>query len=117
VIRRLVGTLTLAAIVSASAASHHHAVLASDSDLGTEVVVTRHNPFSSASHWHAILKIFPLDPCWACHWSRVFGLWSNGASGPVRLAIGRLNALPPRSAISIARFTRRSRAPPSLRSL
>jgi len=54
-IRRLTGYLTLAAIVAAGAASHHHSILAADSETRSEEVVTTHNPFSTASHWHAIL--------------------------------------------------------------
>jgi len=113
-IRRLTGFLTLAAIIAAGAASHHHSVLIADSETRSEEVVTRHNPSSTASHWHAILKILPIDPCWACHWSRLSAnLRSIGVSRPVFTG-SKVNALPPRSAISVARFTRRSRAPPDL---
>jgi hypothetical protein len=113
-IRRLAGCLALLAIIAASATSHHHALLALDSETSSEEVVTTHNPFSNASHWHAILKVVPLDPCWACHWSRLFGLsWATDVSLPL-LASRSLGTLPPRSAISVARFTRRSRAPPTL---
>jgi hypothetical protein len=112
--RRLTGSVVLAAVLAAVTASHHHAVLATDSETGSEEVVTTHNPSSTASHWHAILKIVPVDPCWACHWSRLFGLpWAAEVSLPAP-ASRTLNALPPRSAISVARFTRRSRAPPPL---
>jgi hypothetical protein len=47
----------------AGTASHHHAVLSADSGAFSEEFVTRHNPFSTASHLHAILKIVELDPC------------------------------------------------------
>jgi hypothetical protein len=114
VIRRLTGSLALAAMLAAAASTHHHAVLAADSDAGFEEVVTTHNPFSTASHLHAILQIVPLHPCWACAWSRSSALpESSGLARPAAHA-GKLNALPPRSAISVARFTRRSRAPPNL---
>jgi hypothetical protein len=114
VIRRLVVSITLAAIVAACAATHHHAAFGPESETSSEDVVTTHNPLSTASHWHAILKILPVEPCWACHWSRVAGVPPTAAAtGPVVTA-GKLNALPPRSVISIARFTRRSRGPPDL---
>ena len=113
-IRRLAGSITLAAIVAASAASHHHAVFAPDSETSSEEVVTRHNPLSTASHWHAILKIIPIDPCWACHWSRVAGVPPAAAVTGLVVTVWNFNVLPPRSALSVARFTRRSRAPPSL---
>jgi hypothetical protein len=113
-LRRLTGSALLAAVLAAATASHHHAVLDTDSEARSEEVVTTHNPYSNASHWHAILRIVPVDPCWACHWSRLFGLpWAAEASLPA-LAGRTLNALPPRSAISVAYFTRRSRAPPAL---
>ncbi|HEV8231367.1 MAG TPA: hypothetical protein VGQ75_03395, partial [Thermoanaerobaculia bacterium] len=104
----------LLAIIAAGVAPHHHAILAVDSETRSEDVVTTHDPFSNASHWHAILKILPVDPCWACHWSRLSGLLRSATVAPPSFANWKLNALPPRSAISIARFTRRSRAPPDL---
>ena len=113
-IRRLTGALTLAAIVAAGSASHHHAVLAADSDAPSEEVVTTHSPFSTASHLHAILKIVPLDSCWACHWSRVPGMPRIARAALPDFVGRKLNVLPPRSAASVARFTRRSRAPPEL---
>ena len=113
-IRRLAGLLALAAIVAAGAASHHHSFLTADFETRSEEVVTTHNPLSTASHWHAILKILPIDPCWACHWSRLStNLRSIGVSRPIFTG-SKVNALPLRSAISVARFTRRSRAPPDL---
>jgi hypothetical protein len=113
-IRRLSGCVALTAIVAAGAASHHDAVLAADSETPSEEVVTNHNPFSTASHLHAILRIVPLDPCWACHWSRVSAVAESPLIARPIIAVWKLNALPPRSAISVAQFTRRSRAPPAL---
>jgi hypothetical protein len=114
VIRRLTGSITLAAIVAACAATHHHAALGPESEGSSEEVVTTHNPLSTASHWHAILKILPVEPCWACHWSRVAGVPPTAAVTRPVVTACKLNALPPRSALSVARFTRRSRAPPDL---
>jgi hypothetical protein len=113
-IRRLAGALTLAAVVAASAASHHHAILAGESDTRSEEIVTTHNPYSTASHLHAILRILPVDPCWACHWSRVPGMPGIAAVVLPDFIGWKLNALPPRSAVSVARFTRGSRGPPDL---
>ncbi len=104
------------AVLGASVVPHRH--LGLDSEPGVErastSVLTTHNPLSKASHWHAVLRIVEEDPCWACHWHRI-GILSPSAAaiGPVR-ASRRLAALPPRSAVSVARFTLRSRAPPSL---
>ena len=112
--RRLVGSLVLAAIMAAVAAPHHHPAFSAESEAPSEQVVTRHNPYSTASHWHAIIKIIPIDPCWVCHLSRLFGLCSASPTSPAASGSGELNALPPRAAISVARFTRRSRAPPTL---
>jgi hypothetical protein len=113
VIRRVSGFLALAGIVAAGAASHHHAVLAAGADAPSEEIVTTHSPFSTASHLHAILQIVLLDPCWACHWSRISALPQSVRLSRPAVGVSKLNALPPRSAISVARFTRRSRAPPS----
>jgi hypothetical protein len=113
-VRRLAGCLVLLAVLAAASASHHHAVLDLDSDTRSEEVVTTHDPFSNASHWHAILKILQVDPCLACHWSRFSAIPRSPAVSHVILAARKLNFLPPRSAISISRFTRRSRAPPAL---
>lgn len=113
-IRRLAGSITLAAVVAASAASHHHAALGLDSEKPSEEVVTTHNPLSNASHWHAILKILLVDACWACHWSRIAGVPPAAAVPGPLVTARKLNALPPRSALSVARFTRRSRGPPTL---
>lgn len=111
-IRRSAAFLALAAVLAAGAASHHHDLLVSDSETSSEEVVTRHSPFSSASHLHAILQIVPVDPCWACHWSRLSGISLFTRVTRPAFTTWRLNALPPRSAASVARFTRRSRAPP-----
>ena len=112
-IHRFAAFLALTAVLAAVAASHHHAILVSDSETSSEEVVTRHSPFSSASHLHAILEIVPVDPCWACHWSRLAGISQSAIATPPVFTTWELNALPPRSATSVARFTRRSRAPPS----
>jgi len=114
VIRRLAGSITLAAIIAACAATHHHAALGPESENSSEEVVTTHNPLSTASHWHAILKIVPVEACWACHWSRVAGAPPTAAATSPVVTARNINALPPRSALSIARFTRRSRGPPAL---
>jgi hypothetical protein len=98
----------------AVASSHHHAVFASDSEAPSEEVVTTHSPFSTASHLHAILKIVTVDPCWACQWSRTAGIYQSAPVACPVFTTWKLSALPPRSAVSVARFTRRSRAPPDL---
>jgi hypothetical protein len=114
VIRRSVGFLVLAAVVSASAASHRHPLLALDSEVRSEEVVTRHDPFSNASHLHTILKIIPAELCWACKWSRASGLPPSSRLSVPMVIVGIASVLPERSAVSVARWTRRSRAPPDL---
>ena len=80
-------------------------------------VVSAHDPSSRALHLHAVLRIVEDAPCWACHSNRPSVLAADAAV--VRdYAVGcPLGTLPPRAALSVARYTRPSRAPPSPRSL
>src|SRR5687768_6076765 len=112
--RRLAGFIVVLAILAAGSASHHHAALSLDPEGRSEEVVTTHDPSSNASHWHAILDIVALESCWACPCSRLFDLPRPGGLSHAGLDSRRWNALPPRAASSVARFTRRSRAPPIL---
>jgi hypothetical protein len=112
--RRLTGLVALFATLVAGAASHHHPILTADSGLRPEEVITRHSPLSTASHLHAILKIIPAEACWACKWSRASGLPPSSRLSIPMVIVGIANVLPERSAASVARWTRRSRAPPDL---
>jgi hypothetical protein len=105
----------LAAVLAAAAMPHRHYGLAEEGagERPSQSVLTNHNPHSAAFHWHAVLKTLQDEPCWACHWNRLFGVRSADALSPVLLPGRRLAQLPPRSALSVARFTHLSRGPPS----
>jgi hypothetical protein len=115
-LRRTAAGLLLAAILAAGTATHHHFGLADEGEAGksSESILTRHDPLSRAFHWHAILKIVQEEPCWVCHWNRLFGLGITIAVSLTPSAGDALALLPPRAARSVARFTRLSRGPPSL---
>jgi hypothetical protein len=113
-LRRTFGCTLLAAMLAAAATPHRHF---GPADEGTgqshsPSVLTHHNPRSTALHWHAVLKTLYPESCWACHWNRLLGLGSADSCSPVLLSTRRLAQLPPRSALSVARFTRLSRGPP-----
>ena len=114
--RRLAAWALAAVVFAASAAPHRHFGLADEGagDKASQSVLTTHDPLSRAFHWHAVLKIVQEDACWACHWNRVAGLSSTSAYRPALLPGRALALLPPRSALSVARFTRLSRGPPAL---
>jgi hypothetical protein len=112
--RRLLAWALLAATAAAATATHRHAGLEESTGDGSESVITNHNPRAAAPHLHAVIRTVHEDPCWACHWQRQIG---PPSPAPAALPILRgrpLAAPPPRSARSVARFTRLSRAPPSL---
>jgi len=113
-LRRTFGCTLLAAMLAAAATPHRHSGPADDDTRGSTSasVLTHHNPRSTALHWHAVLKTLYPESCWACHWNRLLGLGSADSYSPVLLSGRRLAQLPPRSALSVARFTRLSRGPP-----
>ncbi len=114
--RRLVASVSLAAILAAALAPHRHAGLEEEpvGEAGSLRVLTTHNPRSSAAHWHAIIRFVEESPCLACHGQRHAGIPSLAALFLPILRGRALTALPPRSAISVARFTHLSRGPPCL---
>jgi len=114
--RRLAAGALAAAVFAAGAAPHRHFDLVDEGagDKASQSLLTTHDPLSRAFHWHAVLKIVQEEPCWACHWNRVAGLSSTSTYRPALLPGRALALLPPRSARSVARFTRLSRGPPAL---
>lgn len=114
--RRLAAWALAVAVFAAGAAPHRHIGLEDEGagDKPSQSVLTTHDPLSRAFHWHAVLKIVQEDPCWACHWNRVAGLSSISTYLAALLPGQALALLPPRSALSVARFTRLSRGPPPL---
>ena len=113
--RLFVSWALLAAAIGASAAPHRHLLLEDDSPTGApeRTVLTTHAG-RSTTHWHAVIRVIHADPCWACHWQRHVGLASAVETG-FELSIARVQRLlPPRAAVSVARFSRSTRAPPSL---
>lgn len=113
--RRLHTGFLIAATLAAAAAPHRHEFLADDGALAAHTqVVTAHDSVSGASHIHAILRVLEHDPCWTCQFQRHLGPPASH-SGLAAMASRRVLAVPPpRAAVSIARFTRLSRGPPSL---
>jgi hypothetical protein len=76
-------------------------------------VVSNHNPAAAARHWHAIIRFLQDEPCWACRWHRALGLPVAAPTSLPDFVHHPLGLLPPRSAATIARFTRLSRGPPA----
>ena len=114
-LRRTSAWALLAATLTAAAATHQHAGLADPPvERASETVLSTHNPLSNAGHWHAVLQIVQENACWACHWHRFAGLPYLAPSSLPALAGCAAAVLPPRSAVSVARFTRLSRGPPSV---
>jgi len=77
VLRRIAAGALLAATLSGNFAAHDHSLLAADHEAGgrgEERVVTRHNPLSRASHWHAVLAFVHEHDCVACHNQRLAGI-------------------------------------------
>lgn len=114
--RRTAACALLAVTLAGNFASHHHSLLSSDEGpgRGEERVITRHNPLSRASHWHAVLAFVHEHECVACHNQRLAGLPVQGAeTGP---AVSTLGSLPIQSAVAPAspRLSTASRAPPVL---
>jgi len=114
--QRCAALALLAVLAGAGSLPHRHSALTDESDAenGSESVQTRHNPQSHSSHWHSVLRTIQEEPCWACHWGRFLGLAATAAPSRPFLPTSVLSLLPPRSAASVARFTRLSRAPPIL---
>ena len=114
--RRLAAAVLLAAALAGATAEHHHGLGAEDSpsSQASRSVVSSHDGRSAASHVHAILRIVDNDPCWACHWSRHAAITGSSVAVGALPADRPLTQLPPRAAVSVARFTRSSRAPPAL---
>lgn len=115
-LRLALGWILLAVTLAAGTASHRHSGFGDESAGGerTSSLLTTHNPASVARHWHAVLRVVQEDPCWACQWQRLFGLPITAAPSLPVLSACPIGLLPPRSARSVARFTRLSRGPPVL---
>lgn len=114
--RRLAAWTLVGAVLGASALPHRHLGLEPEPGAGrrSPSVLTTHNPLAKARHWHAVLKIVEEDPCWVCQGNRIGILVPSASTITPVLTRRRLGALPPRSALSVARYTRPSRAPPKL---
>jgi hypothetical protein len=115
-LRRIAACALLAITLAGNFASHHHSLLSSDEGAGRgeERVVTRHNPLSRASHWHAVLAFVHEQECVACHNQRLAGL--PVLAHEMAPAISTKRSLPIRSSVAPVApllFTA-SRAPPVL---
>jgi hypothetical protein len=79
-LRRVAACALLAVTLGGNFASHHHSLFSLDEEAGRdeERVVTRHNPLSHASHWHAVLAFVHDHECVACHNQRLAGLPIQG---------------------------------------
>ena len=115
---RVSAWVLLAAVSAAGTATHRHTDFGDEDDARSEQrVVSAHDPSSRALHLHAVLRVVEDAPCWACHSHRLSTL-AAATPAPRPLFVSRpLGTLPPRAALSVARYTRPSRAPPSPRGL
>jgi hypothetical protein len=116
-LRRIAASALLAATFAGNFAAHHHSLLsADDGSPGREEerAVTRHNPLSRASHWHAVLGFVREHDCVACHNQRLAGLPVEGCTPAPAVSI-RL-ALPARAVLAPASrlLCTPSRGPPIL---
>jgi hypothetical protein len=116
-LRRIAASILLAAALAGNFAAHHHSLLsADDGSPGREEerAVTRHNPLSGASHWHAVLGFVREHDCVACHNQRLPGLpveaREAAPAGSIRLALPALPVLAPVSPLVCTP----ARAPPVL---
>jgi hypothetical protein len=116
-IRRLSACALLAVTVAGSFATHHHSLLTADDESGgrgEERVVTRHNPLSRASHWHAVLAFVHEDECVACHNQRLAGLPVQSHDPAAVSSATTAVALPPARVLVAFLPPSKSRAPPDL---
>ncbi len=114
--RRIVAGALLAVALGGNFASHHHSLLSPEEGFGREEerAVTRHDPYSRASHWHAVLAFVHEQECVACHNQRLAGLPVLGRDATA--AVSSRASLQVRCAAAPAAPTlsSASRAPPVL---
>jgi hypothetical protein len=115
-LRRIAATALLTAAFAGNFAAHNHSLSADDGSPGREEerVVTRHNPLSRASHWHAVLGFVREHDCIACHNQRLTGLPVEGGkpapAASIRLATTTRAFVAPAAPL----LCTPSRAPPTL---
>jgi hypothetical protein len=115
-LKRIAAFPLLAAAIAGNFATHQHSFLASEDQagLGEERAVTRHDPFSRASHWHAVLAFVHEHDCVACHHHRLAGLPVQGPDPAPAASSPSANPTPSAIALAAPRLSTSSRAPPIL---
>lgn len=114
--RQAAALALLAVTLAGNFAAHHHSLLFSDDDSGRgeDRVVTRHNPLSHASHWHAVLAFVHEHECVACHNQRLPGLPIKGHEPLPSVSARCAPPIRPGLAPTEPLLSTASRAPPNL---
>jgi len=111
----------LAGALVSTLAQHDHSLLQSGDDPSSSATsadrfLTRHDPFSRAVHWHAVLGVEHgrERDCIVCHSQRLPGLLEHKReSAPTAPVLAEATAPDP-SLLGAALFPSASRAPPPL---
>jgi hypothetical protein len=114
--RRLLGGALIAFVAATSTAPHSHPLDELGAGLSTagERVVTTHDPHSRASHWHAVIRFVKEDPCLACQWHRLPGVFCQAAVSPPIQSVSFAEHNRPAATRSSSLGQPSSRAPPAL---
>lgn len=116
--KRAVGWALVAVTCTTAAALHRHVSFSDfvDEDYasnGRQRAVTSHNPLSSATHWHRVVR-FEEDNCPACHSQRAAGLVAGMSAAPDAPHVFFALAVSVDPVLARPAVTDGSRAPPFL---
>jgi hypothetical protein len=110
------GWLLILATLAGTLAVHDHNFLTPETENtpAGDLYVTRHNPLSRASHWHAVIRVDHEHHCVACQFHRLPGNIAEGHRFESEALTRRPGSLSP--IIRLAGFlaSSPSRAPPAL---
>jgi hypothetical protein len=116
-VRALAAAALLAASLAGSFAAHHHSLFSPGEELSSHIqdrFLTRHDPFSPARHWHAVIAVVHEQDCVACHNLRLAGVLTQ-RQDPTPVACTLSTAfLAPARTLRVSLHPSGSRAPPAL---
>jgi len=115
-LRRGAGSVLLLVTLAGSLAAHHHSLFSADDGSGRDEdrAVTRHNPRSHASHWHAVLAFIHEHECVVCKNQRLAGLPVQGRDPAPAMSARFARPVRVVSPPVSPRLSTASRAPPVL---